>query len=400
VSEAEIFKTVEHDANHGLALDGIDTSRLSPIHRMHRKLAHTFGRALALIVLAVGAVGLTYAPMFIASSQESVLTGPTGNVLKLPFLNDWSALFVFGVSLPMLVVLLVTDESVLNRSLIQVQLDGVVSIPTEDARLVRLHWQENFRCVNLRCQILGGITALLFALLTLMANSRPESGSWIAAGGRGVATTYFISLFFLYFIILFFVVRCIAMAVYLNAVVSRKSASISLQPFHPDHCGGLRPVGQLGLRNQYTVTILGLNIVVLAATVWEKLPHDFGHVAIIASATAAYLILGPIVFMGPLLPFHQCMDREKQRALAIVVERLRQEFNRISKQIPAGQFTAREALFVARLRKFGGTIEDLPVWPFDSRTLVRFASAYVIPIVAAVGEPIVSLLIGKVVGIK
>ena len=34
-------------------------------------------------------------------------------------------------------------------------------------------------------------------------------------------------------------------------------------PLHPDQCGGLRPVGEPGLRNQYTLTLPGLNIVIL-----------------------------------------------------------------------------------------------------------------------------------------
>jgi hypothetical protein len=41
-------------------------------------------------------------------------------------------------------------------------------------------------------------------------------------------------------------------------------------------------------------------------------------------------------------------------------------------------------------------IDELPVWPFDAGTLRRFVTAYVIPLAAAIGYPILNLLLQTV----
>jgi hypothetical protein len=162
-------------------------------------------------------------------------------------------------------------------------------------------------------------------------------------------------------------------------------------PFHPDKCGGLRPVGQLGLRNQTTLSILGLNVVILAVVSLSSLPRLPSQYHLIAVSAVAYLILGPIVFMAPLLPFRRGMLRTKSEWMSEVARRLRIEFDRLRIQIQSAQITKEDEDLVDRLRKIGSVIEELPVWPFDARTLRKFAGAYVVPLVP------LSAFVGKVV---
>ena len=49
--------------------------------------------------------------------------------------------------------------------------------------------------------------------------------------------------------------------------------------------------------------------------------------------------------------------------------------------------------FIDRLRKVGAVIDELPVWPFDATTLRKFLTAYVIPVVGALGYPAVKALV-------
>jgi hypothetical protein len=151
-------------------------------------------------------------------------------------------------------------------------------------------------------------------------------------------------------------------------------------------------MGQLGLRNQYVVTVLGLNVVVFATVSYMRMGRSGDEIYLVVAAMLTYLILGPIVFMGPLMPFHRGMLREKQRVLGEVVQRLGLEFERLRGQIPAGRITRHDDEQIERLRKLGRDIDDLPVWPFDPSTLKKFASAYGIPVAVAILEQAVTRL--------
>lgn len=327
---------------------------------------------------------LTFGSMFTAAGIERVWSRGANPLLRVPFLQDWSLLYVFLISLPLLVVFLLTDETVLQKSLCHVLRDGVLMVPKDGARALLSGWKIRFRWINLISQVIATLIAVLCAWLTLRASVPSSSGSWVGVGGTWSKVTYMCSLTVLYLVILFFVVRCVIGGFFLNSIV--RMSLVFMQPFHPDRCGGMRPIGELGLRNQYVVTILGLNVVVLAAVMLREQAHDPAHIAIVLSAALVYLTLGPVVFLGPLLPFHGQMHRSKEEALSIVVQRLKTEYERVAAQIRNGAVTARDIAVIERVRQWGKSVEELPVWPFDARTLVRFASAYVIPIGAAILE--------------
>jgi hypothetical protein len=171
------------------------------------------------------------------------------------------------------------------------------------------------------------------------------------------------------------------MTLFLNDVVGH--AQLQMLPFHPDKCGGLRPMGRFGLRNQYLLTILGMNIVFLVIVTVRYLKVPTSLAGLVAGAAAGYLLLGPIVFMGPLLSFRGAMIRTKAGLLSEVAQRLRLELQRLRKELPAGKLLREDEELIDRLRKVGEVIDELPVWPFDADTLRKFLTAYVAPLAAA-----------------
>src|SRR6185369_10796526 len=94
----------------------------------------------------------------------------------------------------------------------------------------------------------------------------------------------------------------------------------------------------------------------------------------------AFLILGPVVFMAPLLPFRRGMLDAKSEWTSEIAHLLRKEFAKLRKKIRKEEITKSDEETIDRLRKVGEVIDDLPVWPFDARTLRKFATAYLIPI--------------------
>lgn len=336
----------------------------------------------SLVRVYAASVAVTYVPLLIGAALSGTLSAPSASanlpVDTLYFLRDWNIAFTFLVSFPMLVVLLITDERVLATSLKRVQADGVLRF-REAAFEKAVAWKAKFRKINICAQI-GGVVlgiALSFVTLQFYVNS---GGFWIASDDhhiRAVGYVYLYCITLLYALIVIYVVRCIYVSLLLWDLVA--PATIRMLPLHPDKCGGLRPVAQLGLRNQYTVSILGVNVVLLAAVSWT---HPAWH-ELIAIATLAYLVLGPIVFIGPLLPFRSGMLRTKAEWMSEVAQRLRVEFERLRLQIRSGEITEADESLIDRLRKIGSVIDELPVWPFDARTLRKFAGAYGVPLLAA-----------------
>ena len=62
-------------------------------------------------------------------------------------------------------------------------------------------------------------------------------------------------------------------------------------------------------------------------------------------------------------------------------ERLRTDFTAIRGKLQTEGLSNADVEALERLKKVGAMIEELPVWPFDARTLRTFGSAYVVPFV-------------------
>ena len=360
-----------------------DTTAGSVLHRFanYSATAPTFP-SIARIYFA--SIAITYVPLLLAAVFSGLplwTTAPKFSDISLPFLRDWNIAFAFLISFPALVVLLVTDDHVLFTSLRHVLKHRVISIP--EAGLVEVsNWCKTwFRMINIGAQSLGVGIGLVFGCATLNMYFSHPVGFWIVSNHHllRVGYVYLYCIVLLYALITIYVLRCIAISVFLNKVVAH--ATIHMLPFHPDMCGGLSPVGQLGLRNQYTLSILGLNIVILAWVSISKLLNSPSLHHLIAASVVAYLILGPIVFMVPLLPFRKGMLQTKDEWMSDVAQRLRNDFERLRAQIQTSQITKEDEDLVDRLRKIGSVIGELPVWPFDARTLRQFARAYVVPLV-------------------
>ncbi len=325
----------------------------------------------------VACVALTYLPALLVADWS--LSTDTGTCL--PFLLDWNFTFTFLVSFPMLVLLIVSDEHVLSSALQSVWTSGVISRDMSDGASFAGWWTRRFARVNAWSQGLGLVLGGALSWATLQVYARYSAHFWAAPTGvvGPIGAVYLACITLLYAVIAIFVVRSIAIACFLGGLVKR--VSVRLLPFHPDGSGGLQPVGRLGLRNQYTLTVLGLNIAILGAVTARYLATRVLERDLVVTAVLAYAVLGPTVFMGPLLPFRAAMRRSKAALMGELSDRLRVDFTRIRGKFPNEGISAEDLETLERLQKVGIMIGGLPVWPFDARTLRTFATAYVIPFV-------------------
>lgn len=343
-------------------------------------------------------VAVTYLPLLLAAKLGPVPLWDGSGAGPLTFLRDWGLGYALLVSLPSLVVLLVSDEHVLSTSLDEVQQDGVMALSKSSAAPLGDTWKRYFRISNLIAQFAGVGLGIVLGIVTLRVYVEHGVASWIAPESHlhlaGYVYLYCISL--LYTLVIVYVTRSIVIALFLRALVA--SAPLRILPLHPDKCGGLRPVGRLGLRNQYTLTVLGINIVLLLVVWVYSMERTAPLRDVMIGASAAYLILGPVIFMAPLLPFRAGMQDAKKEWTHDVARVVRVEIERLRTQIGKNEVTKTDEESIERLRKVGAAIDELPIWPFDPSTLRKFATAYIVPVaLPLLGEAVRAFL--KAIGI-
>ena len=356
-----------------------DTTSGSLLHKLARRLGPD-SKPPRLVMVYFLVVAATYLPLVIAASLGSVSLWKWSGAGPLPFLRDWGLGYAILVSLPSLVVLLVSDHHVLCTSLAEVQRDGVIALSANAATKLSDTWKRYFRIWNLIAQFAGTGLSIVLGIVTVLPYVNHRDTSWIAPAGQlhlaGYVYVYCIIL--LYTLIIVYVTRCIVISLFLRAFVT--GAPLRILPLHPDKCGGLRPVGRLGLRNQYTLTILGINIVLLLV-VWVYSMHQTAPFRdVMIAASVACLTLGPVIFMAPLLPFRAGMQDAKKEWTHEVARLVRVEIDRLRVRIRKNEVTKPDEESIERLRKLGAAIDELPIWPFDPSTLRKFATAYLVPV--------------------
>lgn len=356
-----------------------DTSSDSLLHKLSRR-REPGSKPPRLVRVYLVVVAATYLPLLLAAKLGPVpLWGPSG-AEPLTFLRDWGLGYALLVSLPSLVVLLVSDEHILSTSLDEVQRDGVIALSESVADSLRATWKRNFRIWNLISQFAGIGFGIVLGIVTVWFYEKSPPISWIAPDCQLhlAGYVYLYCIILLYTLIIVYVTRCIVVSLFLRALVA--GAPLRILPLHPDKCGGLRPVGRLGLRNQYTLTVLGINIVLLLV-VWVYFMKSAPSLRdVMIAASVAYMILGPLIFMAPLLPFRAGMQNAKKEWTHEVARVVRVEIERLRVQIGKNEVTKHDEESIERLRKVGAAIDELPIWPFDPSTLRKFATSYIVPL--------------------
>lgn len=369
-----------------------DTTRRSALHWL-AGYRRSVGASPKLVRIYLAAAALAYVPVLIAAALGRAHLWRT-DATSVPFLRDWGFAFGLLVSFPTLLVMIVNDQRALDDALMLVERDGVLERAGMTPASFTADWERSFGITNLWSQIAGLGGGVALAMLTLWMYRTAPAPSWIVPDGHltAVSALYTYGITLLYSMVIIFIWRSVFISSYLRALVTM--TELRLLPFHPDRCGGLRPVGQIGLRNQYVLTTLGVNIVLLLL-VWKlRQGQEDTLLPMLISACAVYLVCGPLVFMGPLLPFRDGMLREKRKWSSEVARLLRAEFARLRDAIRDGEIADTDEKVLERLRKFGALIDELPVWPFDARTLRTFATAFVVPIALPLLGKLIQVAIG------
>ena len=364
-----------------------DTTRRSILHRLflRRNSPGVFTTRVPKSIIFASCVLVTYVPLLLLASVELQTLTRANPPLRLPFLLDWNLLVTFVLTFPLLILYSVTDQSTLTSALGQIAREGILELPPQQATTLCHVWEQRFAVVNVSGQAVGVVMAILIAWFDYLPYRDPTVGYWIVENSRLTMTglLFLCDLGMYVGFLSVYAMRSIATGLFLRAIVNE--SRIKMVPFHPDRCGGLRPVGAIGLRNQYLTSVIGLNILsFIIGKTWLIVPDALLFLMI--GLTVTYVVIGPILFVVPLLPFHDGMVRSKSEWMTEVAQRLRVELARVRENLANGDVSKNDEELIQRLQKFGDLIEGFPVWPFDARTVRKFLTAYVVPIVGSIGS--------------
>jgi len=157
--------------------------------------------------------------------------------------------------------------------------------------------------------------------------------------------------------------------------------SLNLQPMHPDNAGGLGKLGRMALN--FNIAIL-LTMAISAALYYT---HGY-NLPLVYGMIVQFLLL-PIVFFLPLLRAHKAMKLKKESLLLEISKHYKRVSDTLIQKIVKDDISSvnkydtikEEYKEEYQLRELYKSLENIPTWPFDLRTIAQFTSTFLLPAV-------------------
>lgn len=189
-----------------------------------------------------------------------------------------------------------------------------------------------------------------------------------------------------------------------------KNFTIVIRPLYPDGAGGLSPLGDFSLTLSYLTTLVGLFLVIVPITRNYAVEHtlDFRWTIELVASLVAYIFVSPLVFFGPLTVAHAAMQTAKNDLLQQIARRFERELERIQRALDDDILDADRGILAEQeaqgrisdglkqlrdLQDLHNTAQRFPVWPLNTKNLVRFFTTFVSPVILRVAVDAANYLI-------
>ena len=178
---------------------------------------------------------------------------------------------------------------------------------------------------------------------------------------------------------------------------------LNIQPLHPDNCGGLKPIGNLCFYNAFTLIPATFWLAIWSLSWGHYCPQYFPNY----SAIGLVILIGLVIFVigvmfsffYPLYVIHKSMVDKKidhMKAVNEIANKIDTTLKSITKNVKnldkdkGDKFLAD----IKYLKDVYNITEKFPVWPFDIKIKIKFASSIIIPTIIAISQ-LISILLGK-----
>lgn len=159
------------------------------------------------------------------------------------------------------------------------------------------------------------------------------------------------------------------------------SNNIIVQPLHPDKCGGLAPLGALSRTLIYWILFIG---VIVAVNIWSNYTN-FGRELddpLQISIILGYLVMAYIIFFLPMDAAHKPMKKAKEDELKLIhhyISKINKEVKKDFEEFKDIDNNALENFNNAK--QIYDITSQMPVYPYNVKTVVAFVSSVLIPVV-------------------
>jgi hypothetical protein len=169
---------------------------------------------------------------------------------------------------------------------------------------------------------------------------------------------------------------------------------LRVQLGHPDRCGGLSPLGMVCFWNTLIISVAGIHLggwLIVAPNLsepYQELAATYHDLYI--GLLIVPLVLAVVSFFLPLRSTHEEMlaERERlQRRLDQISSRMDQLSRQMLDRADDMEPQALEAMAkqIKSMRDTYTENQHLPVWPFDTRLLMKFATTQTVPLLGLTG---------------
>lgn len=159
---------------------------------------------------------------------------------------------------------------------------------------------------------------------------------------------------------------------------------VVVKVLHPDGAGGLSPLGKLSVSIGYVLCVYGIGVTIgnisqarIAGVDYLTVLTDPMTIAL----WAVYLVLAPIMFFLPLNVAHYAMEQAKGEYITKISDQFEIEIQRTQELLGSSSKQLKENLTkVEQLQQLHDLAIKFPIWPFNTKSLVRFFSSVLFPI--------------------
>lgn len=242
----------------------------------------------------------------------------------------------------------------------------------------------------------GGMIAFLYVIHQITTKASIGESStliWIDWRYFPANTIIYESIWIVgYFIIAVMIWKLLQTAIYIKRLFDEFETDI--KPFHPDKCGGLKPITQIVVNINLFIFAAGISFVVVYYSYLRALVPYIWLVFI------GYIAISIFLFFFPLIGARDSMRKNKEKFVQLFSEPLSHEYEKIFQEFEDGideydtHLDERHLAKVANLRDFYDRAVRMPVWPFDRDTILAFISRILLPLVLIIVNMIIARYFG------
>lgn len=315
----------------------------------------------SLTITLLGALG---ASLISAVSGKLITQGD-----EVGLLQDWSALVWMLVFTPALTGYYLWAPEAIFTILERLRTSGAVEIGREDYQRIGLVYAGTgaYKYVAL-------VVALLVSVpfYTERANLVGWASNSVLAK-LGATLGFFVGCYMVVMLLLTLVINVLV----LRALLGEKRFTVN--PLHPDRCGGLRALSDYALRTAYLIAVFAF---LMGSTAYRFVVLDVtGRYAVLILLVPLFGLLSALVFFLPLATAHRGMREAKDRLLAQIADQFQEDYALTQAALQADEQALKSRLEkVEQLQALYQLTQDFPVWPFDAGTVRRFVASILVPL--------------------